>query len=85
MNDTLRFDSSCYEIKKCELDGSSILYRAFEGISSFRGDCPIAGIMIWKSCFAGLTVFAKKNEKVERKGWKKEHGTAGSKSGAEQY
>lgn len=28
MNDTLRFDSSCYEIKKCELDESSILYRA---------------------------------------------------------
>lgn len=32
MNDILRFNNSCYEIKKCELDGSSILYRAFEGI-----------------------------------------------------
>lgn len=26
-----------------------------------------APIMIWKSCFAELTVFAKKNEKSERK------------------
>lgn len=32
MKDTLRFNSDCYEIKKCELDGCSILYRAFEGI-----------------------------------------------------
>ncbi|MDE5932145.1 MAG: alpha/beta hydrolase [Lachnospiraceae bacterium] len=32
MNDTLRFNSDCYEVKKCELDGCSIIYRAFEGI-----------------------------------------------------
>lgn len=53
MNDTLCFDSSCYEIKKCELDGSSILYRAFEGISSFcgelshSGDYDLEGLFCW--------------------------------------
>lgn len=32
MNDPLRFDSSKYEIKTCELEGRRITYRAFEGI-----------------------------------------------------
>ena len=32
MNDPLRFDSSKYEVKTCELEGRCITYRAFEGI-----------------------------------------------------
>lgn len=32
MEDILQFNSDSYEIKKCELDGHSIIYRAFEGI-----------------------------------------------------
>lgn len=32
MNDTLHFNSECYEIKECELEGHSIVYRAFEGL-----------------------------------------------------
>ena len=32
MSDNLRFDADKYEVKTCELDGRSIIYRAFEGI-----------------------------------------------------
>lgn len=32
MSDILSFDAGKYEVKTCELDGSSITYRAFEGI-----------------------------------------------------
>lgn len=32
MGDALRFDDKHYEVKKCEMDGYSIVYRAFEGI-----------------------------------------------------
>lgn len=32
MSDTLRFDADRYEVKTCELEGSSVTYRAFEGI-----------------------------------------------------
>lgn len=33
MSDALRFDANNYEVKECELDGCSIVYRAFEGIN----------------------------------------------------
>ena len=33
MSDVLRFDDKHYEVKECELDGYSIVYRAFEGIN----------------------------------------------------
>lgn len=33
MSDALRFDDKNYEVKECELDGCSIVYRAFEGIN----------------------------------------------------
>lgn len=32
MNDPLRFDSSKYEVKTCEVEGRCITYRAFEGL-----------------------------------------------------